>query len=587
MTDTPIPTTPWHFLFWSLKRAFWPLLLVLLVSIICGILDRGQVYALSRIVEALLTATPDNFWTATLHATIIFFSVKLGLFILWRGVGFIYVYYEIHLHTLIKQRLFDNLLQQSAQFFQDHLAGKLGHKINQLADRTMELLGNLYFNFLPTGLALIMTLLLLSYAHSGLGLVFGLWTVAVVGIAYLFARRINRYSYEYSEARTETSGNIHDTISGSAMVKSFSAEEYESERLSGMIGIERSLGHRFKFLVQWSATSQAGATQIITALIIIQALYYVQQGSLSPANFVLAATLILEIGNKVRDLANHLNAFFDQTGTMRNSLQTLMEAPRVPNRPDATNLQATQGAITFDAVAFAYGTREPLFDNLTLHIPAGQKLGLVGASGAGKTSLISLLLRTYDPQAGAVRLDGVDIRTYTQESVRQQIAVIPQEPALFHRSLADNIRYGQPQADQAAIQQAATAAYADDFIRALPHGYDSLVGERGVKLSGGQRQRIAIARAILRNAPILVLDEATSALDSESEQIIQHALRQAMVNKTVLAIAHRLSTLRQMDKIIVLDKGRIIESGSHQALLANHGVYAKLWSLQSGDFLTP
>ncbi|HWZ87525.1 MAG TPA: ATP-binding cassette domain-containing protein, partial [Polyangiaceae bacterium] len=283
---------------------------------------------------------------------------------------------------------------------------------------------------------------------------------------------------------------------------------------------------------------------------------------------------------------------YDQMGSARESIDTLIVPATVTDRPGAPALTVTQGSIHLDRITFAYELRSAdeqsraryVVQGFELTIPAGQRVGLVGPSGAGKTTLMGLLMRMHDVAEGAIRIDGEDIRLVTQESLRQAIALIPQDTTLFHRNLLENIRYGRPDASDQDVELAARRAHAHEFIIEQEHGYRTMVGERGVKLSGGQRQRIAIARAILKNAPILLLDEATSALDSHSEQIIQSAMREAMVNKTVIAIAHRLSTVMDMDRLIVLDRGNIVADGSHQELLRQGGLYAELWRKQSGDF---
>jgi ATP-binding cassette subfamily B protein len=283
-------------------------------------------------------------------------------------------------------------------------------------------------------------------------------------------------------------------------------------------------------------------------------------------------------------IGSQLNHFAETWGTVSESLNDILEHPDVENTAGAGALTVTAGSLAFDRVAFSYSAR-PVFESLSFSLPAGQKVGVVGRSGAGKTTLMKLILRHYDLGGGSILVDGTDIRTVTKESLRESIAVVPQEPALFHRTIAENIAYGNPDATHEEIERAATLAQAHEFIELLPKGYETLVGERGVKLSGGQRQRVAIARAFLKDARILLLDEATSALDSESEVLVQKALLTLMEGRTVIAIAHRLSTLRAMDRLLVFDKGEIIEDGTHAELLKKKGHYADLWNHQAGGFL--
>jgi ABC-type multidrug transport system fused ATPase/permease subunit len=300
---------------------------------------------------------------------------------------------------------------------------------------------------------------------------------------------------------------------------------------------------------------------------------------------VLIVALVFNMLRTLADLSNSMPETFDLIGSIRDCINTLVVDRHLTDKSDAKALQVSRGQVDFNDVTFSYENGQKVFDGLELHIPAGQRVGLVGASGAGKSTLISLLMRMNDVQSGGVCIDGQAVNMVTQISLRRQIGIIPQDSILFHRSIFENIRYGRMDATREDVEQAARKAHAHDFIMALPKGYDTMVGERGVKLSGGQRQRIAVARAILKNAPILLLDEATSALDSESEAAIQSSMADLMVGKTVIAIAHRLSTIASLNRLIVMDQGRIVEDGSHDELLRKGGYYAKLWAHQSGGFL--
>jgi ABC-type multidrug transport system fused ATPase/permease subunit len=312
------------------------------------------------------------------------------------------------------------------------------------------------------------------------------------------------------------------------------------------------------------------------------------RGAIGAGDFVMITTLTGSLLQTAYNLGQRIPEFYEHLGAATESIETLIVPPVIQDRPAATALVVHKGAIHFEHVAFAYDAtgRGPrnIVKDFELHIPPGQRLGLVGPSGAGKTTLMGLLLRLHDVTAGAIRVDGQDIRDVTQESLRAAFGLIPQDTSLFNRTLMENIRYGRPGATDNEVMEAARRAHAHDFIVELEHEYHTLVGERGIKLSGGQRQRIAIARAILRDAPVLLLDEATSALDSHSEHIIQQAMREAMAGKTVIAIAHRLSTVMDMDRLIVMQRGVIVADGSHSELLRQGGLYADLWHRQSGEF---
>jgi ATP-binding cassette subfamily B protein len=293
---------------------------------------------------------------------------------------------------------------------------------------------------------------------------------------------------------------------------------------------------------------------------------------------------LLVIGD-ARNLTRRFLEFFEYVGNVANGVDTIVKPHDIIDAPDAKALQVTAGQIAFQNVNFAYEPGRPVFENLSISIEPGQRVGLVGFSGSGKSTFVSLILRNYEPQSGQILIDGQNILQATQDSLHEQVSLIPQDPSLFHRSLNENIAYGRLHANDADIQEATKLAFADDFIDAMPEGYESLVGERGVKLSGGQRQRIAIARVMLKDAPILILDEATSSLDSVTEKAIQENLDRVMGKKTVIAVAHRLSTIAHLDRILVFDKGRIVEDGNHDDLLAKQGFYFQLWTMQAGGFL--
>jgi ABC-type multidrug transport system fused ATPase/permease subunit len=314
------------------------------------------------------------------------------------------------------------------------------------------------------------------------------------------------------------------------------------------------------------------------------AVAFAKAGAMSVGDIVLVIAIIFRIEGQLQSLGSNFNKFAETWGEISESLEEIIEPHEIPDKPGALNLRIASADITFESMTFGFQGQE-VFKDLSLTIPSGQRVGLVGRSGAGKSTLIRLLMHHHDVQAGTIKIGGIDIASVTQESVRRAISIVPQEPLLFHRTIRENISYGKPDASEAEIIEAAKQAQAHEFIQRLSQGYESMVGERGVKLSGGERQRIAIARAILKSAPVLLLDEATSALDSESEVEIQKALQSLMEGKTVIAIAHRLSTLRQMDRIIVLDRGQITEEGTHDELVAKGGIYSELWQHQAGGFI--
>jgi ATP-binding cassette subfamily B protein len=365
----------------------------------------------------------------------------------------------------------------------------------------------------------------------------------------------------------------------------FAQLAHEREVLDGALArelaaIRRSNRHTER--IRWNQALAFGVLKLGT---LAYALVLWRNGTIRLADFVLVMTLGILILNESRNLGRRFLELFEYLGNLENGVRTLLVPHELVDRPGAAAFQLDSGSIEFRSVCFAYRAGARVFDQLSVHIPHGQQVGLVGFSGSGKSSFVNLLLRLYDIDGGSILIDGRDIRDFRQEDLHRQLGLIPQDPSLFHRSLLDNIRYGRLDASAAEVALAARLAHADGFIEKLPQAYQALVGERGVKLSGGQRQRVAIARALLKDAPILVLDEATSSLDSITERAIQETLKERMRGKTVIVIAHRLSTVAHLDRLLVFDGGRIVQDGSHAALIAQPGLYQRLWQMQADGFL--
>jgi ATP-binding cassette subfamily B protein len=411
-------------------------------------------------------------------------------------------------------------------------------------------------------------------------------SAAFVGLVFWATRRMKHLTVAEANAANRMTGFLADVMNNIAAVKAQGSEPDEREAASQVAEYRsaRDLEVMRSFL-KFSA-GYSTVIMLINTGAVVAAVLAAQAQVANIGAIYLAITYTLLVTNDLWSVNEVIRNYNKVIGDAHEMVEILQEPAGVRDRTDRP-LVVRHGAIDFDDVRFGHDTQyeRPLFDRFDLHIEAGEKVGLVGPSGGGKTTLTRLLLRFSDIQGGAIRIDGQDIAEITQRSLRQHISYVPQEPLLFHRSLQENIAYGLPGAKADQVRDAARRAYALDFIDSLPEGFETLVGERGIKLSGGQRQRIAIARAILKNAPILVLDEATSALDSESEVHIQQALAQAMSGRTTIVIAHRLSTIQAMDRILVMDEGRILEQGSHRELLAHGGTYAALWAHQSGGFL--
>lgn len=486
------------------------------------------------------------------------------------------------------------LISQSLGFFQDEFAGRVATKVMQTAlsvrESVMKLLDILVY--VAVYFASILVLMFATDWRMAMPLL--AWLVVYIVILRLLVPRLKKVSQRQADARSVMTGRIVDSYTNIATVKLFAHSARESEYAQqGMQGFLDTVHPQMR-LVTWLY----GCVWFSNALLVFStsalAIYLWIQGAASPGEIAVAVSLCLRLNGMSQWVMWEVSSLFENIGTVQDGINTLAHPLAVQDAPNASELQVTGGEIRFEQVNFAYQGANarliPVFEQLDICIKPGEKVGLVGRSGAGKSTLVNLLLRFYDVDSGRILIDGQDVREVSQQSLRQAISMVTQDTSLLHRSVRDNILYGRLEASEAQMRQAASQAEADAFIQQLTdsHGrnaYDAHVGERGVKLSGGQRQRIAIARVMLKDAPILILDEATSALDSEVEVAIQQCLNKVMEDKTVLAIAHRLSTIAQMDRLLVLDNGRIVEAGSHNELLAKQGLYAKLWAHQTGGFI--
>jgi ATP-binding cassette subfamily B protein len=380
-------------------------------------------------------------------------------------------------------------------------------------------------------------------------------------------------------------GKIVDSVTNILNTKLFARLNFEREFLNGFLELEAETGRRTFWYMERIRWFQFTAAALLKIGIVYYALTLWDAGLISVGEFTMSMGLTLLIISDARNLTRRFLELFEYVGNIANGVETIVQTHEIVDSPNAVPLKVSQGRIEFRQVCFSYDENKTVFDNLNVVIESGQRVGLVGFSGSGKSTFVSLILRSFEPQSGQILIDGMDIQQVLIDSLHEQVSLIPQDPSLFHRSLKENIGYGRLEADDEAIAEAARLAHADEFIALMPEGYDALVGERGVKLSGGQRQRIAIARVMLKDAPILLLDEATSSLDSVTEKAIQENLDRVMGRKTVIAIAHRLSTIAHLDRILVFDKGRIVEDGEHEQLLALQGFYYRLWTMQAGGFL--
>jgi len=503
----------------------------------------------------------------------------------WRGVDYINYKFQATIKNQIMSGTLNYALSNSHGFFQDNLSGRISNQITTLADNVELILHKISLDFIRGASLLIVSFVVSYMVNFMFFCTLFLWFIAFASFSLLMSRRLVRLADNHASSESLLSGQLVDCITNHSNVRIFSKKDYEIYRMGQFfLGLQKAFQTK-EFFIFILCSVQGAMIAIMMGFCTYFLVRLYAKGLISIGDFALILGLSMELGHMMWYTMSRVDEFNQALGKCKQSLSALMVLSEINDRLDAKKLLVQNGQITFDSVKFHYKGAEPLFQNMSVTIEAGQKVGLVGYSGSGKSTFVNLILRFYDITEGGIRIDGQDIRDVTQASLRASIAMIPQDPSLFHRSLMDNIRYGRTDASDSDVIAAAKKAYAHDFIAKLPQGYESLVGERGIKLSGGQRQRIAIARAILKNAPILILDEATSQLDSVTEAYIQESLWELMQNKTTIVIAHRLSTLLHMDRIIVFEQGRIVEDAAHPKLLGRNGLYKALWDAQVGGFL--
>lgn len=591
------PATLLGFIF-HYARPFWPLLLASsLLSTTVALIEVSLFSFVGKIVDWLTTANRETFWQ--IHSSRL---IALSILILV-VLPILKLLYEAIVHTGLlgnfamrtRWQAHRYVLRQSLEFFQNDFAGRVATKVMQTAlgvrDTIMTATEVLLY------VAIYFTGALFLFASSDLRLTAPLliWLLGYVITLHYFIPKLKGLAKEQADARSVVTGRIVDSYTNIATVKMFAhadrEDDYAREGMEWFLNRVHSQMRLVTILTVLLNTLNSVLLFSVSALSIW--LWYV--GAVTTGAIAFAIGLVLRLQGMSHWILWEVSSLFENIGTVQDGIETVASVRDVVDRADAKALIVTKGDIRYDSICFNYGKHKledcrGVLDRLSLHIKPGEKVGIVGRSGAGKSTLVSLLLRFFDLDSGRILIDGQDVSLVTQESLRAQIGMVTQDTSLLHRSVLDNIRYGKPEATFEEAAAAAKKAHAHDFITGLQdpngrRGYEAHVGERGVKLSGGQRQRVAIARVLLKNAPILVLDEATSALDSEVEAAIQESLYDLMEGKTVIAIAHRLSTIAAMDRLVVMDEGRIVEDGTHQQLLQRGGLYADFWIRQSGGFI--
>lgn len=579
-----LPAFFWHFI-----KKQWKWFLLMQIFFFGWAFDHTLFpYVLSLVVDAITNYTGDraNMWSVL--ATPIWMGIGLwiGIEFGYRFAGFICAKVTPQMEADVRTSMFDYVQRHSHTYFSTNFAGSLANKIADMPHTMSHVLQLIMNLFIPVVLALMIAITMFAQMQFIFALILFLWVAVHVSICLFFARGCDNYSHIHAEARTTLAGKIVDAFTNHLNIKLFSRHGFEREYLKKFQADEqrkhtKSLWYIEKMKIALGLASFIGPGVILNWYM----LYSWQQGTITTGEVVFIFNTSWNITIMAWLAGLELPTLYKEIGVCKQALTVIQDVHGVVDTPDAKPLSIQNGSISFENVTFNYTPKQQVFHDKNLILNAGDKVGLVGFSGSGKTTFVHLILRYFNIDKGRILIDGHDIAKVTQDSLRTQIAMIPQDVSLFHRSLMENIRYGRPDATDEEVIEAAKKANCHEFIEKLPEKYNTLAGERGIKLSGGQRQRIAIARAILKNAPILILDEATSALDSVTEMQIQEALENLMQKRTCIVIAHRLSTLSGMDRILVFNEGKVVEEGSHNDLLNAEGHYASMWNMQAGGFM--
>jgi ATP-binding cassette subfamily B protein len=585
MRSQEFPQTPLRLILTFLKphRAYF--LGLLLISLLWAIDVSLRPYLIKLMLDTLQISQSDsvNLFLALKDPVILYIGLNLFMNLTNR----VYDYFSLKIMPVFNKNIVVGITKyiqkHSHTYFQNHFGGSIVSKISTAADAAEDILESVIHHFFQPLLTFIISAYAMYLVYPPLAIILIVWTLLFIGISYLLSRHVHVLSQELSESSTALVGKLIDSITNILAVRLFARRKYEVKFLTSSLKERSEKAQELR----WSDLKRQAVMEGMANILVVILLYYIinerQKNNISIGDFALVLALSISIIDILWNISRNYIRFIEDVGKCSQALKILTVAHQIVDIKNAQSLRLTKGQIEFKNVTFCYPKSKPLFENISFIIKGGEKIGVVGYSGSGKTTLANLLVRLYDVDAGAITIDNQNIKEVSQKSLHNNISFIPQDSMLFHRTILENLKYGKIDATDEEINAAALKARADEFIKSLPHGYKTVVGERGAKLSGGQRQRLAIARAILKNSKILILDEATSALDTLTEHYIQESLDILMQNKTVIVIAHRLSTLLKMDKILVFKEGKIVEQGSHKELLSHKGAYAQLWNMQADN----
>lgn len=583
-----LPRTPWRFALYFYNKIRLPLFAIFLFEAAQASCTITLPYAIKQIIDAVTEAndTGVDVFEAAYDPLVFFALLNLGIVLFSRASGAVVVSNGPVLRGKIRKTIFSYLQFHSHRYFVSHFSGSLANRIAEVSTSCMHALWTIAFTFYPLIIQSVVALFILFSTSAKLALVLFVWLMIYTTISIYLARKCQVYSKEFAAARSKVSGKIVDSVTNMMNTKMFARGEYEGDYLTDYIDYEIVHAKRTFWFMEKMRWFQFISAMILMVSMIAYALKIWSEDGMTVGEFSMVAGIAIMLIEAARGLSRSFLEFFEYIGNISDGVSIFIQPHEIVDKTAAPEIIIDKGEIEFRNIDFNYPEGLQVFNTLNVHIKPHQKIGLVGFSGSGKSTFVNLMLRLFEPNSGEIIIDSQNILHVTQDSLRESISMIPQDPMLFHRSLMENIRYGKLDASDEEVMEAAKKANAHEFILQTEGGYESLVGERGVKLSGGQRQRIAIARAILKDSSILILDEATSSLDSVTEKKIQQGLDYLMQDKTVIVVAHRLSTISHMDRILVFDQGKIIEDGTHLQLLDKEsGHYARLWNMQAGGFL--